>query len=142
MDRAGSTALTDGGLAALRRAAVMAHTVGAITLRLTAAGERIVDVVPHAENGPCRPPNHMPSAIPARVVDPCGFRMAVARAWADHLAGREIGLVGLEHTEDLGIGWAVDAPGRHLGFGSVQRSVQDGWSGRSRRCSVLTRSPR
>ena len=42
-----------------------------------------------------------------RSIDPCGFRMAVARAWADHSAGREIGLIGLEHADDLDIAWSV-----------------------------------
>ena len=107
MDRAASTALTDGGLAALRRAAAMAHTVGAISLRLTAGREHIVDVVPAPDR-------------PGRSIDPCGFRMAVARAWADHRAGREIGLIGLERPDDLDIAWSVAQPGTHLGFGSVR----------------------
>ena len=111
MDRVASTALTDGGLAALRRAAAMAHTVGAISLRVTAGGPRIVDVVPD----PDRPPGRS-----SRTIDPCGFRMAVARAWADHAAGREIGLIGLERPDDLDIAWSVVPPGRHLGFGSVR----------------------
>ncbi|MET0145067.1 MAG: hypothetical protein ABW328_09820 [Ilumatobacteraceae bacterium] len=98
----------------------MAHTVGAITLRVTAGTDRIVDVVPLAENGPCGALNRMPSTISARIVDPCGFRVAVARAWADHSAGREIGLIGLEHADDLSITWSVAAPGRHIGFGSVR----------------------
>jgi hypothetical protein len=112
MDRPASTALTDGGLAALRRAAAMAHTVGAISLRLAAGGgERIVDVVPDAGR---------PVGLPARCIDPCGFRMAVARAWADHLAGREIGLIGLDRPDDLDIAWSVVPPGTHLGFGAVR----------------------
>ena len=117
MDRTASTALTDGGLAALRRAAVMAHTVGAISLRLTAGTERIVDVVPDPERVP-RPPA-MARPRP-KMIDPCGFRMAVARAWADHSAGREIGLIGLEHADDLDIAWSVTLPGQHLGFGAVR----------------------
>lgn len=111
MERAASTALTDGGLAALRRAAAMAHTVGAISLRLKAGPACIVDVVPDPDR---------PVSSSARLIDPCGFRMAVARAWADHAAGREIELIGLERPGDLDITWSVAPPGQHLGFGSVR----------------------
>lgn len=111
MEPRASTALTAVGLAALRRAAVMAHTVGTISLRLSAGEERIVDVRPDAVAG-------HPSAV--RVVDPCGFRMAVARAWADHEMGREIGLIGLAPGDELQIDWSVAAPGADLGFGAVR----------------------
>ena len=117
MDRSTSTALTDDGLTALRRAAVMAHTVGAITLRLTAGTERIIDIVPDPDRVPRAPAMARPRP---KVIDPSAFRMAVARAWADHSAGREIGLIGLEHADDLDIAWSVTAPGRHLGFGAVR----------------------
>ena len=109
MEPRASTALTDIGLAALRRAAVMAHTVGTISLRLTAGDERIVDVRPDATQ-----------RCGARTIDPCGFRMAVARAWADHERGREIGLIGLGPTDALDITWSVAAPGTDLGFGAVR----------------------
>ena len=46
--------------------------------------------------------------------------MAVARAWADHEMGREIGLVGLGPTDELDIAWSVAAPGQDLGFGAVR----------------------
>ena len=46
--------------------------------------------------------------------------MAVARAWADHEMGREIGLVGLGPTDELDIEWSVAAPGQDLGFGAVR----------------------
>ncbi|MET0461303.1 MAG: hypothetical protein ABW195_18790 [Ilumatobacteraceae bacterium] len=117
MDRHVSTALTDRGLAALRRAAVMAHTVGAISLRLTAGSERIVDVVPDPDRAARVPAMARPRP---KLIDPCGFRMAVARAWVDHRAGREIGLIGLEHADDLDISWTVVPPGQHLGFGAVR----------------------
>lgn len=104
------TPLTAVGLAALRRAAVMAHTVGTISLRLTAGMEQIVEVHPGPTGHPCR----------GRVIDPCRFRMAVARAWADHGLGRQIGLVGLGPTDELGIAWSVARPGRELGLGAVR----------------------
>lgn len=108
MEPRASTALTAVGLGALRRAAVMAHTVGTISLRLTAGDEQIVDVRPDPH--PCS----------GRVVDPCAFRMAVARAWADHEMGREIGLIGLGPSDELDIAWSVAAPGQDLGFGAVR----------------------
>jgi hypothetical protein len=110
MEPRASTALTAVGLAALRRAAVMAHTVGTISLRLTAGDEQIVDVRPAPSGG----------SGDGRTIDPCGFRMAVARAWADHEMGREIGLIGLGPTDALDIEWSVAAPGRDLGFGAVR----------------------
>lgn len=110
MEPRASTALTAVGLGALRRAAVMAHTVGTISLRLTAGDEQIVDVRPDPRAHPG----------PGRVVDPCGFRMAVARAWADHEMGREIGLVGLGPSDELDIAWTVAPPGQDLGFGAVR----------------------
>jgi hypothetical protein len=110
MEPRASTALTAVGLAALRRAAVMAHTVGTISLRLTAGDEQIVDVRPGPAGHTCS----------GRTVDPCGFRMAVARAWADHELGREIGLIGLGPTDALDIDWSVAAPGQDLGFGAVR----------------------
>src|SRR5262245_61052915 len=116
MEPRASTALTTAGMAALRRAAAMAHTVGGITLRLSAAGEHLVEVRPDPTAGPC------PTG---RVADPCGFRMAVARAWADFEAGREIGLIGLGPDDDLDIDWAVAAPGHDLGFGAVRAGCAD-----------------
>jgi hypothetical protein len=110
MEPRASSALTTDGLAALRRAAVMAHTVGSISLRLTAGDEPIVSVHPGVVSGRC----------PGRVVDPCGFRMAVARAWADHETGREIGLIGLGPRDALDIAWTVAPPGQDLGFGAVR----------------------
>jgi hypothetical protein len=111
-----STALTTAGMAALRRAAVMAHTVGGITLRLSAGGTHLVEVRPDPGVGP-------PS--PHRVTDPCGFRMAVARAWADFELGREIGLIGVGPADELDIDWSVAPPGRPLGFGAVRACCAD-----------------
>jgi hypothetical protein len=118
MEPHASTALTAVGLAALRRAAVMAHTVGTISLHLTAGGESIVDVRPDLGADVGRQVASL--AHPARTVDPCGFRMAVASAWADHRMGREIGLVGLRRSDDLTIDWSVAAPGLDLGLGAVR----------------------
>jgi hypothetical protein len=106
MDRARS----DGALAALRRAAAMAHTVGAISLRLTGDGEHLVDVASDLD----------PPVDRRRRIDPCGFRIAVARVWADHAAHREIALIGLERPTDLDIAWTVAPPGAHLGLGAVR----------------------
>jgi hypothetical protein len=89
----------------------MAHAVGTISLHLGAGGERIVDVRPDAARG---------RLSTVRLVDPCGFRMAVARAWADHEQGREIGLIGLGPSDELQIDWSVAAPGANLGFGAVR----------------------
>jgi hypothetical protein len=50
----------------------------------------------------------------------------VANAWADHRAGRKVGLVGWdEHeghelSERLTVTWTVGAPGKLLGLGAVR----------------------
>lgn len=99
----------------------MAHTVGAIGLQLTAGGRTIVTVEPGPVSGPHR------SSHPSRptTVDPCGFRIAVARAWNDHLGGQEVGVVGLDDCSDLAIGWRVSSPGALLGFGAVRAPCAD-----------------
>jgi hypothetical protein len=116
MEPRASIALTTAGMVALRRAAAMAHTVGGITLRLSAGGEHLVEVRPDPAARPR--PSH-------RLADPCGFRMAVARAWVDFEAGREIGLVGLGPHDELDIDWAVAPPGQDLGFGAVRAGCAD-----------------
>src|SRR3954447_23468012 len=93
-----STALTASGLAALRRAAVMGHTVGGIRLRLSTGAGAIVEGQP-------RPPPRWPCQR-RRVTDPCGFRMAVARAWAAFESGQEIGLIGLAPGDELDLDWS------------------------------------
>ncbi len=71
----------------------------------------IVDVVPGLTH---------PRGSGPRAVDPCGFRLAVARAWADHRAGREIRLIGLPASGALEIAWSVAPPGAVLGLGAVR----------------------
>lgn len=104
-----STPLTD-GLAALRRAAAMAHTIGTISLRLSAGGRRILDVVPVRSGGGHGGPT----------IDPCRFRLAVARARSDHEVGQAVDLVGLRSDDPLDIRWSIVAPGHDLGFGAVR----------------------
>jgi len=111
--------LTDDDLTALRRAAALAHTVGAITLRLRAggpAGPVAATVVPRTLE------RHEMFEHPAgAVLDPCGFRMAVARAWADHRSGRRVGFAAPPgKAGPLELDWSIDAPGRLLGFGAVR----------------------
>ena len=57
---------------------------------------------------------------PGLRIDPCGFRLAVAKAWADHTAGRQVGLAGMDDGEALEVTWTVGPPGRLLGFGAVR----------------------
>lgn len=116
MEPRASTSLTTAGMAALRRAAAMAHTVGGITLRLSAGSEHLVEVRPDPAARPG--PSH-------RITDPCGFRMSVARAWADFEAGRDIGLIGLGPDDELDIDWAIAPPGQDLGFGAVRAGCAD-----------------
>jgi hypothetical protein len=106
-------------LRTLRRAAAMAHTLGAISLRLSAGGTTMVDVVP-AEAPIDR---WRAERAPGTRIDPCGFRMAVGRAWEDHCAGRQVGLVGLSDDEaepPLTVTWKVGPPGKLIGFGGVR----------------------
>jgi hypothetical protein len=116
--RSHHTALDDHQLSTLRRAAAMAHTTGAVGLRLGAGDVAIADVIPHDragqhERAPAEPGPHLR-------VDPCEFRVAVARAWQDHIAGRRVGLVGLDHGEALSVTWTVGPPGRLIGLGAVR----------------------
>jgi hypothetical protein len=89
--------ITDVGFAALRRAATLVHSVPALRARLVHAGRVVVDVAP--------PGTPVPEA--ARGVTPCGFRRAVARAWADHRAGHRFELcdlpTGAEPAVQLGV---------------------------------------
>ena len=117
MNRGDSTVLDHEELATLRRAAAMAHTVGTIALRLSAGSTTIADVVPPAGSPLAR------WLDPGPRIDPCAFRVAVANAWADHCAGRKVGLAGWDgHGPDdrLSVTWAVDAPGTLLGLGAVR----------------------
>jgi hypothetical protein len=106
-------------LRTLRRAAAMAHTIGAISLRLSAGGTTIVDVVP-----PDAPIDRWRAEpAPGARIDPCGFRIAVGRAWEDHCAGRHVGLVGLRDDAaepPLTVTWTVGSPGTLIGFGGVR----------------------
>jgi hypothetical protein len=117
MNRRDPTVLDHHELATLRRAAAMAHTIGTIGLRLSAGGNTIADVVP---------PTGTPLddwLAPGPHTDPCGFRVAVANAWADHCAGRKVGLVGWDGDalgDRLTVTWTVGAPGKLLGLGAVR----------------------
>lgn len=105
-------ALSHDELAALRRAAALAHAVGAIELTLHAGSTVVAQVVPGAGGDG--------SPVPARTLDPCRFRAAVGRAWADHSAGRAITVAGLATTNRLHVAWSVAAPGALLGFDAVR----------------------
>jgi len=121
MSRPHRTTLSREELRTLRRAAAMAHTLGAISLRLTAGGSTIVDVVPTDSSIPIDRWRAERTAV--ALMDPCGFRMAVARAWEDHCAGREVGLVGLSDDETerpLSVTWTVGPPGKLIGLGAVR----------------------
>lgn len=115
----------------------MAHTVGGITIRLQSAGRVLATVLPagsddpsaHRATGPTAhrasgPTTHRasgPTTHPAvgPVLDSCGFRIAVAKAWNDHQSGQRVALIG-QHVSDLEIDWTIARPGRLLGFGGVR----------------------
>ncbi len=135
MFRPHPTVLGDDQLCTLRRAAAMAHTTGAIGLRLSSGGTTILDVIPlHTDDGVPVDPWRAERA-PGLRIDPCGFRLAVAKAWADHTGGCGVGLVGLESGE------AWTSPGRSVRRASCSGSApsapfaRPGWCGRSPRCS-------
>jgi hypothetical protein len=99
----------------------MAHTIGAISLRLSAGGTTIVDVVPSAGGAPVDV--WRAERAPGARIDPCGFRVAVGRAWEDHRAGRQVGLVGVSDDGSeppLTVSWTVGPPGKLIGFGGVR----------------------
>jgi hypothetical protein len=112
------TVLGDDQLCTLRRAAAMAHTTGAIGLRLSSGGTTIADVIPFHDGVPVDP--WRAERAPGLRIDPCGFRLAVAKAWADHTGGCGVGLVGLHSGEALDVTWTVGPPGKLLGFGAVR----------------------
>jgi hypothetical protein len=115
-----ATVLDDHQLATLRRAAAMAHTTGAIGLRLSAAGVTIADVVPHPTEHDVPLDRWRAERAPGPRIDPCAFRLAVARAWEDHGDGRRVGLIGLDDHAALTVTWTVGPPGKLLGFGAVR----------------------
>ena len=114
-----STILGDDQLCTLRRAAAMAHTTGAVGLRLSSGGATIADVIP-IDNDRVPVDLWRTDRDPSLRIDPCGFRLAVARAWADHLSGCRVGIVGLDAGAALDVAWTVGPPGRLLGFGAVR----------------------
>ena len=151
-----TTVLDDDQLCGLRRAAAMAHTTGAVGLRLSSGGVTIADVVPLDNDPGIHIDRWRAETTTSLRIDPCGFRLAVAKAWADHSAGCRVRLVGLEAGEPLEVTWTVGPPGRLLGFGAVrtlcadadgvglrlaaraQRAVDGVDRGRCGRCAVIT----
>ena len=115
-----TTVLGDAELATLRRAAAMAHTTGAIGLRLSAGGVTIADVLPHDTGHGAPADRWRTEPGPGARIDPCQFRLAVAKAWEDHTAGRRVGLVGLDGDQPLTVTWTVAPPGRLVGLGAVR----------------------
>lgn len=124
-----STILREVDITALRRAAAMAHTVGGLTIRLQSAGRVLAtvlaagadDMIAHRATEPATHPAAGPATHPAAgpVLDSCGFRIAVAKAWEDHQNGQRVALVG-QQVSDLEIDWTIARPGRLLGFGGVR----------------------
>ena len=106
-------------IAALRRAAAMAHTVAGIALTLRSRGKPLASVMPGAEPSA----THMKRPIP--VLSPCGFRSAVAKARDDHERGQRIALIGQDCC-GLDVEWSLRQPGALLGFGGVRMQ----WAGR------------
>jgi hypothetical protein len=105
----------------------MAHVVGGLTLRVRSGGPTgrvAATVVPSAGH-------HTEVTHPAGVVlDPCGFRMAVANAWSDHRAGRAVSLAGRRAGDSAGgagidVEWSLASPGCLLGFGGLRTSCAD-----------------
>jgi hypothetical protein len=123
----GTATLGDVDLTMLRRAATMAHVVGGLTLRVRSGGPTgrlAATVLPSAVH-------HIEVTHTAGVVlDPCGFRMAVYRAWTDHRAGRAVSLPG-HRAGDIGgdggidVEWSLASPGCLLGFGGLRTSCAD-----------------
>jgi hypothetical protein len=111
-----STTLREVDLTALRRAAAMAHTVGGLTIRLQSAERVLATVVP---TGAHDLPPHRGHPASGPVLDSCGFRIAVAKAWEDHRNGQRVALVG-QQVSELEIDWTIARPGRLLGFGGVR----------------------
>ncbi|WP_117000508.1 hypothetical protein [Desertimonas flava] len=116
---ADSAVLREADIIALRRAAAMAHTIGGITIRLRSAGRVLATVLPAGAHH--EPATGLPTAdmTAGPVLDSCGFRIAVAKAWNDHRSGQRVALAG-HHVSDLEIDWAIARPGRLLGFGAVR----------------------
>lgn len=102
-------ALTDRDLAALRRAAALARLVGTARVEICDAGATRVRVTPDA---PARRAGEVVH------VTPCRFHRAVAEAWAEHEAGRAVGLAGARGPLD--VRWWVPPPGQVLGFGALR----------------------
>lgn len=107
-------------IAALRRAAAMAHTVAGIALTLRSRGRTLASVMPAAEHTGDHP------ARPNPLISPCGFRNAVAKARTDHERGQRVALIG-QRCCGLEVEWSLRQPGALLGFGGVRTQ----WAGRT-----------
>jgi len=106
-------------IAALRRAAAMAHTVAGVALTLRSGGRPLASVMPGTEPTGVHPARSTP------ILSPCGFRNAVAKAWTDHERGQRVALIGQDRC-GLDVEWSLRQPGAMLGFGGVRTQ----WAGR------------
>jgi hypothetical protein len=81
----------------------------------------LATVVPtgHPTDGPGSRAGAHREAPPAPVLDSCGFRMSVARAWCDHQEGQRVALAG-QVVDDLSVEWTIAPPGQMLGFGGMR----------------------
>jgi hypothetical protein len=111
VDLSNTLAVRRAGLPGLRRAAVLAHRFGAVTLGVTSGADHHVAVRRHPSRW------DFPDS---RVVDALRFRLAVARACATPPTGAAVRLMGLDFTASLDVSLSVSAPGQHLGLGAVR----------------------
>ncbi len=106
--------LDDDDLAGLRRAAALVHTVGRLRVDVATNGTvraRVDASTTGTESHPAAPGD-------GQLIDACGFRLAVSRAWRDHRAGRDVALIGGRGPVELL--WRVPPPGADLGFGAIR----------------------
>lgn len=114
MSRSSDHVLDDGDLAALRRAAALVHTVGRLRVDVATNGT----VRARVDAGALGRADHPTATWGDRVMDACGFRLAVAEAWRDHQAGRDVALIGGHGPVELR--WRLPLPGAELGFGAIR----------------------
>ena len=138
MFRPQTTALGEDHLCTLRRATAMAHTTGAIGLRLSAGGVTIADVVPHDDN-----PGVLLDRVARRTgAGPAGSNRA-GSDWRSPTRGRTTprgARVGPRRPRPgRGAGGRVDGrsarPVARVRDRRAASSAQSGWCGRSPRCS-------
>lgn len=111
--------ISAGGLAALRVTAALCHSLPRVRARIRSGDTELVHVL-NPEPGEA-PPRH------GRVVSPCAFRCAVARAHQRHAAGQQLSFMHLPPGVDPAVDIATPSSGEARPGGIYRVPLGDRW---------------